>query len=129
METAYDGRQIVGMDLHRRRSVLVRMTEDGRRLGTARIDNSPRELPAQIARAGTSPRVVLEATYGWYWAADVLEAAGAEVHLAHPLHEGYANGLQLTPVACHCRLGVGRAVASGRGDCHCRVARQVGCAA
>jgi hypothetical protein len=33
METAYDGRQVVGMDLHRRRSVLVRMTEDGRRLG------------------------------------------------------------------------------------------------
>jgi transposase len=29
--------------------------------------------------------VVLEATYGWYWAADTLEAAGAEVHLAHPL--------------------------------------------
>jgi transposase len=85
METAYDGRQIVGMDLHRRRSVLVRMTEDGRRLGTARIDNSPRELRAQIARAGKSPKVVLEATYGWYWAADVLEAAGAEVHLAHPL--------------------------------------------
>jgi hypothetical protein len=27
METAYDGRQVVGMDLHRRRSVLVRMTE------------------------------------------------------------------------------------------------------
>jgi transposase len=85
METAYDGRQIVGMDLHRRRSVLVRMTEDGRRLGTARIANSPRELRAQPARAGKSPRVVLEATYGWYWAADVLEAAGAEVHLAHPL--------------------------------------------
>jgi transposase len=29
--------------------------------------------------------VVIEATYGWYWAVDVLEAAGAEVHLAHPL--------------------------------------------
>jgi hypothetical protein len=29
METVYDGRQIVGMDLHRRRSVLVRTTEDG----------------------------------------------------------------------------------------------------
>jgi hypothetical protein len=85
METAYDGRQVVGMDLHRRRSVLVRMTEDGRRLGTARITNSPAELRAQIARAGKNPKVVLEATYGWYWAADVLEAAGAEVHLAHPL--------------------------------------------
>jgi transposase len=85
METAYDGRQVVGMDLHRRRSVLVRMTEDGRRLGTARIANSPAELRAQIARAGKSPQVVLEATYGWYWAADTLAAAGAEVHLAHPL--------------------------------------------
>jgi transposase len=85
METAYDGRQVVGMDLHRRRSVLVRMTGDGRRLGTARIANSPAELRAQIARAGKSPRVVLEATYGWYWAADTLAAAGAEVHLAHPL--------------------------------------------
>jgi hypothetical protein len=29
--------------------------------------------------------VVLEATYGWYWAADTLAAAGAEVLLAHPL--------------------------------------------
>ncbi len=28
---------------------------------------------------------MLEATYGWHWAADTLEAAGAEVHLAHPL--------------------------------------------
>ena len=81
----YDGRQIVGMDLHRHRSVLVRMTEDGRRLGTARITNSPAALRTEIARAGKHPRVVLEATYGWYWAADVLEAAGAEVHLAHPL--------------------------------------------
>jgi transposase len=85
METAYDGRQVVGMDLRRRRSVLVRMTGDGRRLGTARITSGPAELRKAIAAAGTDPRVVLEATYGWYWAADVLQAAGAEVHLAHPL--------------------------------------------
>src|SRR5438477_7400339 len=84
MTEAYDGRQVVGMDLHRRRSVLVRMTEDGRRLATARITNSPGELRKAIAAAGKQPRVVLEATYGWYWAADVLEAAGAEVQLAHP---------------------------------------------
>jgi transposase len=38
-----------------------------------------------IARAGKRPQVVLEATYGWYWAADTLAAAGAQVHLAHPL--------------------------------------------
>jgi DNA-binding MarR family transcriptional regulator len=32
MSEAYDGREVVGMDLHRRRSVLVRMTPDGRKL-------------------------------------------------------------------------------------------------
>jgi len=85
MTEAYDGRQVVGMDLHRRRSVLVRMTEDGRKLETVRIANSPAALRTVIARAGEKPRVVIEATYGWYWAVDVLEAAGAEVHLAHPL--------------------------------------------
>ena len=82
---AYDGPQIVGMDLHRRRSVLVRMTEDGQKLGTARITNSPARLAAEIERAGLHPKVVVEACYGWYWAADTLAAAGAEVHLAHPL--------------------------------------------
>jgi transposase len=81
---AYDGPQIVGMDLHRRRSVLVRMTEDGRKLATVRITNSVARLAAEIRRAGLHPQVVLEACYGWYWAADVLAAAGAEVHLAHP---------------------------------------------
>jgi transposase len=85
MTEAYDGRQVVGMDLHRRRSVLVRMTEDGRKLETVRIENSPAALRAVLARAGKNPRVVVEATYGWYWAADVLATAGAEVHLAHPL--------------------------------------------
>jgi transposase len=85
MTEAYDGRQIVGMDLHRRRSVLVRMTEDGKRLETARITNSAAELRREIGKAGQCPKVVLEATYGWYWAADALAEAGAEVHLAHPL--------------------------------------------
>ena len=85
MAEAYDGRQVVGMDLHRRRSVLVRMTMDGRKLETVRITNSPQALRAEIAKAGEHPLVVLEATYGWYWAADVLAAAGAEVRLAHPL--------------------------------------------
>src|SRR3954447_17004223 len=85
MQAEYDGRQIVGIDLHRRRSVIVRMTEAGERLDSVRIDNDPVRLAAEIAKAGECPDVVLEATYGWYWAVDVLQAAGAEVHLAHPL--------------------------------------------
>jgi Transposase len=82
----YDGRQYVGIDLHRRRSVIVRMTPEGERLGGAvRIDNDPFELARLVASWGENPEVVLEATYGWYWAADVLAEAGANVHLAHPL--------------------------------------------
>jgi transposase len=75
----------VGIDLHRRRSVIVRMSEAGERLEAVRIDNDPVALGLEIAKAGEAPEVVLEATYGWYWAVDVLQAAGAVVHLAHPL--------------------------------------------
>jgi transposase len=82
---AYEGKQIVGIDLHRRRSVLVRMTEAGEHLETVRISNDPEYLRAVMARAGEAPEVVLEATYGWYWAADTLAELGAKVHLAHPL--------------------------------------------
>ena len=35
----YEGRQFVGIDLHRRRSVIVRMTESGERLEAVRITN------------------------------------------------------------------------------------------
>jgi hypothetical protein len=61
---AYGGPQIVGMDLHRYRSVLVQMTEDGRKASTVRIANSPARLTAEIARAGVHPKVVLESYYG-----------------------------------------------------------------
>ena len=42
-------------------------------------------LAGEIAKWGESPEVVLEATYGLYWAAEVLAEAGAVLHLAHPL--------------------------------------------
>jgi hypothetical protein len=87
MQAEYDGRQVVGIDLHRRRSVIVRMTEAGERLDCVRIANDPIVLAAEIAKAGEHPQVVLEATNGWYWAVDVLSDAGAQVHLAHPSGE------------------------------------------
>jgi transposase len=88
----YEGQQYVGIDLHRRRSVMVRMTAAGEHLETLHLDNDPLELGLALRRAGEDPQVVLEATYGWYWAADVLADAGAQVHLAHPLGiKGFAN--------------------------------------
>jgi len=82
---AYSGTQYVGIDLHRRRSVIVRTTATGEVLEAVRIVNDVQRLASVMARAGQCPEVVLEATYGWYWAVDALQAGGASVHLAHPL--------------------------------------------
>jgi len=77
--------QCVGIDLYRRRSVIVRQDEHGEVLEQVCIDNDPVALACAVEQAGPDPEVVLEAVYGWYWAADVLQACGARVHLAHPL--------------------------------------------
>ena len=77
-------RQYVGIDFHRRRSVIVRLSVDGERLGLHRIVNEPFELVRVLSLCGDAPEVVIEATYGWYWAVDLLQELGAVVHLANP---------------------------------------------
>ncbi len=84
-------KEYVGIDLHRRRSVVVRKNADGELLSKVHIDNTPMALAQAVAAAGPEPEVVLEATFGWYWAADVLEELGARVHLAHPLGNNWGN--------------------------------------
>jgi transposase len=76
-------RQYVGIDFHRRRSVIVRLNADGERLATTRVANDVCAIAAAVAEAGPEPEVVLEATYGWYWVVDELQALGARVHLAN----------------------------------------------
>lgn len=45
-----------------------------------------------VSESGPDPEVVLEATWGWYWAADVIAEAGGRVPLAHPLGiKGFEN--------------------------------------
>jgi transposase len=48
-------------------------------------------LATELAKAGPEPEVVLEATYGWYWVADLLAEMGASVHLAHPLGNNWGH--------------------------------------
>jgi hypothetical protein len=85
VSAASDGRQFVGIDLHRRRSVVSRTDQHGNVLEAVRIGNHPNMLAEVMGRAGEQPEVVGEATDGWYWAADLLATIGANVHLAHPL--------------------------------------------
>ena len=51
----YAGRQFVGIDLHRRRSVIVRTTESGEALEAIQILNDVDRLNSVIARAGEDP--------------------------------------------------------------------------
>jgi len=83
----------VGIDLHRRRSVVVVLNDEGERVSCSRIDNTPANLAAEIVAAGGSEaEVAMEACWGWYWAADVIAECGARLHLAHPLGiAGYEN--------------------------------------
>ena len=84
-------RQYVGIDLHRRSSTIYRMSGDGEVLGCVKIPSQPLELAQAMADAGDQPEVVLESTYGWYWAADLLQELGATVHLAHALGNNWGN--------------------------------------
>ena len=56
--------QYVGIDLHRRRSVIVRMNDAGEVLAVTKVDNDPVQLSMVIAEAGPDPEVALEACYG-----------------------------------------------------------------
>lgn len=58
----------MGIDLHRRRSVVVVLNADGDRVSWSRIDNTPVALAQELAAAGPGAEVAMEATWGWYWA-------------------------------------------------------------
>jgi transposase len=75
----------VGIDLHRKRSHVAVLDGEGRELRSRRIVNDPEVFLALLAEIDGECRVALEATYGWEWLAELLEDAGYELHLAHPL--------------------------------------------
>ena len=78
----------VPIDLHRHRSVVMHMADDGEVLGWTRLANDPETLVAEVRKGGEDPQVAIEATYGWYWAVDALHDAGLDVHLVAPSKVG-----------------------------------------
>ena len=75
----------VGIDLHRRRSHVAVIDEEGTEVLSRRITNDPATFLELLAEIDGESEVALEATYGWEWLADLLQDAGYELHLAHPL--------------------------------------------
>ena len=54
------------------------------KIDCVRIDNDPVEFAKEVSKAPKGSDVVIEATYGWYWAVDLLQDLGYEVHLSNP---------------------------------------------
>src|SRR5713226_8311018 len=76
----------LGVDLHRKRSVVAALAEDGTVLLSRRIPSAPEAFRRVFGELEPwSLSVVFEATYGWFWFADLLVDAGIEAHMAHPL--------------------------------------------
>jgi transposase len=74
----------VGIDLHRRRSQIAVIDQDGELTVSKRVPTA-RETITELLGDPGGTHVALEATYGWEWLAELLQDAGYDVHLAHPL--------------------------------------------
>jgi len=75
----------VGIDLHRKRSHVAVIDGEGTEMLSRRIANDPATFLELLGGLGDETEVALEATYGWEWLAELLEEAGFQIHLAHPL--------------------------------------------
>lgn len=76
----------VGVDLHRKRSVVAALDEAGIPVLRRRIESRPEAFQRVFGELAPAPlSVAFEATYGWSWFADLLADAGIEAHMAHPL--------------------------------------------
>ena len=82
----------LGIDLHRRRSVIVVRSHEAETLSSTQVMNDDvLAFSKAVMAAGEHPKVVIEACYGWYWAVDMLQEWGCHVHLAHPLGNAWGN--------------------------------------
>jgi transposase len=80
-----NGTRWVGIDLHRRRSQIAVIDEDGGLTTSRRIINERDTFLELLGSPDGDTHIALEATYGWEWLAELLEDAGYDLHLAHPL--------------------------------------------
>ncbi len=75
----------VGIDLHRNRSHVAVIDGQGELSLSRRIVNDRATFLELLAGLEGESRIAVEATYGWEALAELLEDAGYEIHLAHPL--------------------------------------------
>ena len=75
----------VGIDVHRKRSQVAVVTEDGVVQVNRNVPNGVEPILGLIGDLPTGTAVAFEAAYGWGWLVELLEDYGFAPHLVHPL--------------------------------------------
>ena len=75
----------VGIDVHRKRSQVAVVAEDGTVQLNKNVVNGSEPMLRLIGDLPAGTPVAFEAAFGWGWLAGLLEDYGFEAHLVHPL--------------------------------------------
>src|ERR1700758_5288174 len=75
----------VGIDVHRKRSQVAVVAEDGTVQVNKNVVNGSEPFLRLIGDLPSGTPVAFEAAFGWSWLADLLEDYGFEAHMVHPL--------------------------------------------
>jgi transposase len=75
----------VGIDVHRKRSQVAVVTEDGTVQLNKNVVNGSGPMLRLIGDLPPGTPVAFEAAFGWGWLAELLEDYGFEAHLVHPI--------------------------------------------
>jgi transposase len=75
----------VGIDVHRKRSQVAVVAEDGQVQVNRNVPNGVEPILKLIGDLPTGTSVAFEAAYGWDWLVELLEDYGFDPHLVHPL--------------------------------------------
>ncbi|MGZ3356440.1 MAG: IS110 family RNA-guided transposase [Isosphaeraceae bacterium] len=75
----------VGMDIHRKRTQVSILDDDGTERLNAKVSSDRAALTAMLSELAPGTPIAFEAAYGWGWIADLLGELELEPHLVHPL--------------------------------------------
>ena len=75
----------VGIDVHRKRSQVAVIDQDGKVLANRNVNNGVTPILSVIGGLPSGTKAAFEAAYGWGWLVELLEDYGFEPHLVHPL--------------------------------------------
>jgi transposase len=75
----------VGIDVHRKRSQVAVIDQEGKVLANRNVPNGVKPILGVIGGLPCGTPAAFEAAFGWGWLVQLLEDYGFEPHLVHPL--------------------------------------------